>query len=243
LDIQDSGIQVHKEDENTRSKIHSEHCSEGIINMLVVETKNCSDHENDPTECQPVRADLGYDWWTKIRNERIQNSDYERSTLPKRPVMHQQINWAGKWRPYQAVNTTLGSSRGLPMDRGAHDKLSLSYDQVEDTGCNTALTSLDGPDLTVRGVTGSQLFLLKHEQLDSDLVVDQIKNSLTSAVWLEKGYNCDLAANNILMSESHKSFTVPDCTIQLHGKSTSTAVDNSCSTGLVKQKLTNPGFI
>jgi hypothetical protein len=52
-----------------------------------------------------------------------------------------------------------------------------------------------------------------------------------------------LAAKNILMSESHNSYTVPDCTIQLHGKSTSTAVDNSCSTGLVKQKSTNPGFI
>jgi hypothetical protein len=44
------------------------------------------------------------------------------------------------------------------------------------------------------------------------------------------------------MSESHNSYTVPDCAIQLHGKSTSTAVDNLCSTGLVRQKPFDPGF-
>jgi hypothetical protein len=213
MNIRHSEIQVNTEDKKARAKIHSEYFSEGINNVLLVETKNCSDHKNDPTKRQPVPADPRYYWWTKLRNERIQNSDYERSTLPKRPVMHQQINWAGKWRPYQAVNTKLGSNRGFPMDQDTHDKLSLSYDHVEDTGRNTALTPLEVADPTIKGVTGSHFFLLMHKQMDSDLVKDQIKDSLNPAVWLDKGYKSVLATNNIVMSESHKSLTVPDCAI------------------------------
>ena len=105
-------------------------------------------------ESKPVPKNPRHFKWTGPGNERIQNSNYERFTLPYGPLGHQQ-NWTGKWRPYQVVSTKLGSIRDLPMDLNSREKLGLSYNKEEEKTRDTGLTSLIGSP-TVKGVPGSQ---------------------------------------------------------------------------------------
>jgi hypothetical protein len=144
LVTQDSKVQVLERDQRARLDLHSEYCSKGLSTMSLVEVESSPDHETDLTERYTVSTKMSreYDWWTKLKkNERRQNSYKTVTIFPSgssdAPAI---INWSGKWRPYD-VNTTLGSSSSC-LGLIACEKLSLSYNHVEETGRKTALTSI-----------------------------------------------------------------------------------------------------
>jgi hypothetical protein len=243
LVTQDSKVQVLKRDQRARLDLHSEHCTKGLSTMLLMEVHSSPDQETDlTTEHYTVttKTSQEYGWWTKLRTENRKNSDKTEkvSTFPSGSSDAPEIiNWSGKWRPY-GVNTLLGSSSSC-LGLIACEKLSLSYNHVEETGRKTALTSI-GSDL--QKVTGNNLFSLKQKQVVSELNSDSNKNSSVPGVRLEPEYNFKKASDNIVQSGSYNSCTVPGCTIQLREESTSPAVDASFRAGLVRQKPNDPGF-